>query len=216
MAEEALYFVNNTIYRDILPFKASADGISTGGFPVGYFISICSTAGSEHVSDNIFEDLLIVGWSFAGSGAAVPGLDGGIIVYGPNVLEIFKIRPLSPCVNAGVNAATDMYGNVYDDFYGTMRPRGGTYDIGAHESNVASFSPVITQPLARTQLAFVLSLWEELLSMLPEEPTDEMAALIEEIQEPVANAAQLTNPIYASGQLSKAAELMQQLAALLA
>jgi hypothetical protein len=43
-----------------------------------------------------------------------------------------------------------------------------------------------------------------------------MTALIAQIQEYVANAAQLTNPIYASGQLSKAAEAMQQLAALLA
>jgi hypothetical protein len=75
---------------------------------------------------------------------------------------------------------------------------------------------VVVQPLARTQLASALSLWEELLSRLPEEPTGDMAALIAQIQEYVANAAQLTNPIYASGQLSKAAAAMQQLASLLA
>jgi len=78
------------------------------------------------------------------------------------------------------------------------------------------WSPVIIQPLARTQLASVLSLWEDLLERLPEEPTDEMAALIEQIQGYMANAVQLTNPIYASGQISKAAAAMQQLAALLA
>jgi len=85
-----------------------------------------------------------------------------------------------------------------------------------YEIESASWSPVFTQPLARTQLASVLSQWDDLLERLPEEPSDEMAAFIEQIQGYMANAAQLTNPIYASGQLSKAAAAMQQLAALLA
>ncbi|MCC7568955.1 MAG: hypothetical protein KO463_05000, partial [Candidatus Methanofastidiosa archaeon] len=123
----------------------------------------------------------------------------------------------SPCIDTGTNLVSwGSLGGVMDDILGTPRPQRLGYDMGAYEYVGTSFSPVIIQPLARTQLQSVLSLWEELLSRLPEEPTDEMAALIAQIQEHVANAAQLTNPIYASGQLSKAAAAMQQLASLLA
>ncbi len=89
------------------------------------------------------------------------------------------------------------------------------YDMGAYEYIGSSFSPVIIQPLARTQLQSIVALWTDLSGRLPDEPNDEMAALIAQIQTHVSNAAQLTNPIYAAGQLSAAAELMQQLAALL-
>ncbi|MDD4280953.1 MAG: right-handed parallel beta-helix repeat-containing protein [Candidatus Methanofastidiosa archaeon] len=123
----------------------------------------------------------------------------------------------SPCIDTGTNLVSwGSLGGVMDDILGTPRPQRLGYDMGAYEYVGTSFSPVIIQPLARTQLQSVLSLWEELLSRLPEEPTDEMASLIAQIQEHVGNAAQLTNPIYASGQLSKAAAAMQQLAALLA
>ncbi len=80
----------------------------------------------------------------------------------------------------------------------------------------ARWSPVVIQPLARTQLETVLAQWEDLSGRLQDEPTDDMAALIAQIQAHVANAAQLTNPVYAAGQLSKALELMEELAALLA
>ncbi|MDD4281867.1 MAG: choice-of-anchor Q domain-containing protein, partial [Candidatus Methanofastidiosa archaeon] len=128
-----------------------------------------------------------------------------------------SLQSTSPCVDAGTNTNWWQYGYVTDDILGVARPQRSAYDMGAYEcTGKSSFSPVIIQPLARTQLASVLSLWEDLLNRLPDEPTDEMAALIEQTQGHVANAAQLTNPIYASGQLSKAAAAMQQLAALLA
>ena len=75
--------------------------------------------------------------------------------------------------------------------------------------------PASIRPISQTRLATVLSDWNYLSGCLPEKPTGEMVALIAQIQGHVANAAQLTNPIYASGQLSKAAAAMQQLAALL-
>ena len=123
----------------------------------------------------------------------------------------------SPCIDMGTNLVSwGSLGGVMDDIPGTPRPQRSAYDMGAYECAGASWSPMVVQPLARTQLASVLSLWEDLLERLPDEPTGEMAALIEQIQGHMANAAQLTNPIYASGQLSKAAAAMQQLAALLA
>jgi hypothetical protein len=132
-----------------------------------------------------------------------------------NAPTTVSLRAASPCVNTGTDTSATQYGSVIDDILGVSRPQSGRYDMGAYEIRV-SWSPVVVQPLARTQLASALSLWEELLSRLPEEPTGDMAALIAQIQEYVANAAQLTNPIYASGQLSKAAAAMQQLASLLA
>jgi hypothetical protein len=127
-----------------------------------------------------------------------------------------SLRSTSPCIDTGTNTNWWQYGYVTDDILGVARPQRSAYDMGAYECAGASFSPVIIQPLARTQLQSVLALWTDLSARLPEEPTGEMAALIAQIQGHVANAAQLTNPIYASGQLSKASSMMQQLAALLA
>ena len=155
--------------------------------------------------------------TFSNVGGGWPG-DGNIDADPQfvNAPADVSLRAGSPCIDAGTYASLPSLGGVIDDILGVPRPQGSAYDMGAYECAGASWSPVVVQPLARTQLAAVLSLWEELLSRLPDEPTDEMAALIEQIQGHVANAAQLTNPIYASGQLSKAAAAMQQLAALLA
>jgi len=127
-----------------------------------------------------------------------------------------SLRAGSPCINAGTNTGTVQYGNVFDDILGVLRPQRSAYDMGAYECAGTSFSPVIIQPLARTQLQSILALWTDLSGRLPDEPSDEMSALIAQVQGHVANAAQLTNPIYASGQLSKAAAAMQQLAVLIA
>lgn len=129
-----------------------------------------------------------------------------------------SLRLTSPCIDAGTDTNLLKYGHVTSDILGVSRPQRTGYDMGAYEYIGVPFSSIIIQlqPLVRTQLQHVLALWEDILKMLPDEPTDEMAALITQIQGHVANAAQLTNPIYASGQLSKAAELMQQLATLLA
>jgi len=148
------------------------------------------------------------GWPGAGNIDAEP-----LFVSVPGDLSL---RQASPCVDSGTDASAAQYGSVTDDILGVARPQRTAYDMGAYEYASASWSPVVLQPLARTQLASVLSLWEDLLERLPDEPEDDMAALIAQIQGHVANAAQLTNPIYASGQLSKAAAAMQQLAALLA
>jgi len=122
----------------------------------------------------------------------------------------------SPCIDTGTNTSGPQYGSVTDDFNGVMRPQRMGYDMGAYEYVFPTWSPVSIMPLARTQLANTLAMWTELSEQLPEEPTDEMAELIERIQAYMQNASGLTNPIYASGQLSKAVEAMGQLSALLA
>lgn len=126
-----------------------------------------------------------------------------------------SLRQGSPCIDAGTNTSGPQYGNVTDDYTGVMRPQRMGYDIGAYEYVFPAWSPVSIMPLARTQLAHVLEEWGSLSEQLPEEPTDEMAELIERIQAYMQNATGLANPVYASGQLSKAAETMEQLAALL-
>ena len=122
----------------------------------------------------------------------------------------------SPCIDAGTDTSAPQYGSVIADILGVLRPKYSGHDMGAYECAGISFTPVIIQPLARTQMQSVLGLWADVSGRLPGEPDGEMAAIIAQIQGHMANAAQLTNPIYASGQLSKGAKLMQQLAALLA
>jgi parallel beta-helix repeat protein len=192
-ATEGLTFVNNDLYREIFYINTPLVGISEWGFPPGYFIYLHSDADFETVLGNIFEDPLLVGWSVAASGATVPGLDGGMIVHGPGVINIFKIRQLSPCVNAGFNASTDMYGNVYDDFFGTARPQGGS--TTSAPMNLSFHNSLGHHPAACTHAACLCPLPVGGSSgTASDEPTDEMAALIAQIQGHVANAAQLTNP----------------------
>lgn len=78
------------------------------------------------------------------------------------------------------------------------------------------WSPSVIQPLARTQLESTILLWEGLSGQIPPEPNAEISALIEQAQVHIANASVLTNAVYASGQLSKAQALMEELASLLA
>ena len=126
----------------------------------------------------------------------------------------FSLLTESPCIDSGVDAGTDYYGNVTDDITGLFRPQGGQYDMGAYESR-NSWSPVAMSPLARTQLGNVLASWEALSARLPSELSEEMVTLVAQIQAHMENAAVLANPIYASGQLSQAIVLMGQLSALL-
>ncbi len=149
-----------------------------------------------------------VGGGFTGTG----NIDADpLFVSAP---EDVSLRSASPCIDTGTDTSGNDYGGVTHDILGVSRPQRGIYDMGAYEVRMA-WAPVVTQPLARTQLQSVLSMWEEIQGRLPDEPTDDASALIAQIQGHMANAAQLTNPIYASGQLSKAAAAMQQLAALL-
>ncbi len=147
------------------------------------------------------------GWPGAGNIDADP-----LFVNAPADVSI---RSASPCIDSGTDTSAAQYGTVIDDILGTPRPQRRGYDMGAYEFISASWSPVIIQPLARTQLESVLVLWECLSCRLPDELTDEMALIIIKVQGHVENAAQLTNPIYVSGQLKKAIAAMQQLDALL-
>jgi len=118
----------------------------------------------------------------------------------------------SPCIDTGTDTSAFAYGSVHDDIRGVPRPQGSVYDIGAYEYAKNDWSPVSIMPLMRTQLAHISATWDELSGQIPEEPTDEMTSLIERIQEHMQNATGLTNPVYASGELSKTRTLMEDLA----
>ncbi len=77
------------------------------------------------------------------------------------------------------------------------------------------FSSEMAQPLAMTQVGKALNTWAAILAQIPPAPTEAMDDFIGRIQAHMTNAAQLTNPIYASGQLYQAVALMGELAALL-
>ncbi len=147
------------------------------------------------------------GWPGAGNIDADP-----LFVNAPADVSL---HAASPCIDAGTDTSAAQYGAVIDDILGTPRPQRAGYDMGAYELIGASWSPVVLQPLARTQLESVHVLWGSVSGMLPEELTDEMALLMAQVQEHMENATQLANPIYATGQLKKAAAAMQQLQALL-
>jgi hypothetical protein len=127
-----------------------------------------------------------------------------------------SLRSWSPCIDAGTDTNTCSYGFVDDDILGVPRPQYVAFDIGAYEFvYLSNWSPVSIMPLMRTQLGAAHVAWSELSSNLPEEPTDEMNVLVNQIQEHMQHASALTNPVYASGELARAPALMGELSTLL-
>jgi NAD(P)H-nitrite reductase large subunit len=148
-----------------------------------------------------------------GGYAGIGNIDADpLFVLAPHDLSL---RSASPCIDTGTNTNLPQYGNVTEDIIGTPRPQRMAYDMGAYEYAGSSWSPVSLQPLARTQLQAALALWNGVACRIPCDPSDEVTALVWDIQKHMENAAQLTNPVYASGQLAQAAALMEALAALL-
>jgi hypothetical protein len=218
-----LVMSNCTFTQNYVPYYSSGgsfDGENGGG--VKFNSDYTCTATNCIIWGNYPNDVLdvedgdvVIEYSDIGGGYSGTGnIDANPMFVSPDNLSL---RSASPCIDAGTDTSAEEYGYVLDDILGVERPQHAAYDMGAYEfTHYSDWSPALTQPLARTQLATTLALWEDLSDRLPDAPSEEMAALIAQIQEHMANAAQLTNPIYASGQLTKAAGAMQQLAALLA
>jgi len=171
----------------------------------------------DEISDYFTKDSVIVTYSDVQGGW--PG-EGNIDVDPLFVNAPFdlSLRSISPCIDAGTDTSDTNYtgtGSVTDDIVGTPRPQKAAYDMGAYEYAGSSWSPVSIMPLARTQLASATDAWSELSTQLPEELTEEMTSLVEGIQGHMQNATGLTNPVYSSGELARALELMDELSALI-
>jgi hypothetical protein len=100
---------------------------------------------------------------------------------------------------------------VKDDIEGTSRPQGTAYDIGAYEQGEDDFTPGTIKPLVTTSMNTALNTWNDVLSQLPETPSEEQQSLIEEIQALIERAGSLGNPVAANGALQKAITLMGNL-----
>lgn len=165
--------------------------------------------GNEIYADDVESIALVTYSDVQGGHIGMGNIDADpLFVFAPTNLSL---RAASPCVDAGTNLAP----GVLDDILGVPRPQRMAYDMGAYEYAGSSWSPVSLQPLARTQLQAALALWNGVACRIPCDPSDEVTALVWDIQKHMENAAQLTNPVYASGQLAQAAALMEALAALL-
>jgi hypothetical protein len=70
------------------------------------------------------------------------------------------------------------------------------------------WSPVSLLPLYRTNLASATERWSCIQESLPDDIPDDVAALIDEVSTFMGGASSLSNPIYASGQLSNALDAM--------
>jgi len=127
----------------------------------------------------------------------------------------FRLTDSSPCRDSGIDTSANMYGAVIDDFDGVSRPQGLAYDMGAFEYEMAPWSPASIQPLVITSLAKATSLWRDIEPLL-EQSEDEVAmAMAEQAQAYIERSASLSNPVYASGGLSKAIALLEEVKELL-
>ena len=126
----------------------------------------------------------------------------------------YSLNEESPCIDAGKHTNSPAYGGVVDDIENLSRPQGHVYDMGAYEfeKDTNNWSgPVVIKPLVTVMLNKANEIWECLQYELPTEVPDGMQTLLEGIQDHMANASVLANPIYANGELSKAMALMKQL-----
>ncbi|MHC1605081.1 MAG: hypothetical protein ACXQTP_03825 [Candidatus Methanofastidiosia archaeon] len=72
-------------------------------------------------------------------------------------------------------------------------------------------SPAIFKPLLMCHLTEASALWDCIAANMPEEITADVQEMIDEVQAHMTNATSLSNPIYSSGELVKAINLMKNL-----
>jgi hypothetical protein len=107
---------------------------------------------------------------------------------------------VQPFVNPGVVAV-----RVYDGNDCTCA------DLVGYEIDTL-WSPVITQPLVTTALGKANTLWQCIEPYFAECDDAEVLAMMERVQTQMQLAASIGNPIAASGALSQALEIMDELA----
>ncbi len=73
------------------------------------------------------------------------------------------------------------------------------------------WSPAVLQPIVATMLEKANTIWHCLQQNLPEEVPENLQEMLDEVQEHMANASLLYNPIYANGELNKALALMKEI-----
>lgn len=196
---DSIVFAHNDIYHSERMDDVGFDGAT---FPPGYTIDLSTCVGTISEYGNIFEDPLI---DVAVRVTSTEGLDGVGMGYLPSTS--FKIAAASPCKDAGLNALPSEFGAVTVDIAGTHRPQNGLFDIGAYELP-ASFTPGTMQPLVGTALVNTLQAWNAVLATLPETPTPDQQAVLDQVQALIEGAGSLGNPIAALGALQRAMALM--------
>lgn len=168
----------------------------------------------------LFDDLLLEASGYDILPLLGPGIFFEPPLFAQPLTHDFRPMAVSPLIDGGRDTSGADYGHVDDDIRDAARPQHGFYDIGAYEfvdvepglnpSSPATFKPLVTAALQRA-----LSLWEDLLSQLPEELTEEQVAELERIEAHITGASHLGNPIAANGALQRAIDEMEMFIAAL-
>lgn len=127
----------------------------------------------------------------------------------------FRLRQESPCIDSGTNTSAEIYGRVTDDITDTPRPQMREYDMGAYEYVPPIWSPATIQPLVTTALGQANTLWNSIASDLAGCGDECILDMAVQVQERMANAVTIANPVAACGALSQAIDIMGDMAELL-
>ncbi|RZN47531.1 hypothetical protein EF808_04185 [archaeon] len=149
------------------------------------------------VASSSMPDVFIYGeWSSVGYWGYVPSGgndDSGVaFIYGPDSDNAITLAP-------GGSISFTQY----------ITTSAESMNIPAVHEN--DWSPVSLLPLYRTNLASATERWSCIQESLPEDPSEEMTALIDEVSTFMGGATSLSNPVYASGQLGRALAVMNEI-----
>lgn len=204
-------FCNNILYNNG-SFIVPANG-KLGPSSDYYGIDFGSDQGTFYLSHNCYfgnydgaygmlpADITLIGELYANPLFVAPWDDN------------YLLGTQSPCLDAGIPTSAPTFGSVISDIRGVSRPQGNAYDIGCYEMVQSSWSPISTKPLLTHNLTMATQLWTCVQDAI--EGNDDLGPEAEElmdvIQDHMAQAETISNPVYASGKLRKAISLMEQL-----
>jgi len=199
VSESEMLLINNIIVDNFYC------GVNAGGCPRSGYLDLDGDGSYEIYNNDVWNNTVnynnIMDYT---------GYDGNIS-EDPLFYGIFDARlaGASPCIDAGMKDEEEI---VFEDIEGTTRPQGRGIDMGCYEMPDNEWSPKWVQPLAMVSMANANSMWSCIMQNLPGEMDPEVEAMIEEVQDIMAQAGTLgVNPIYQNGLMYQALDVLERL-----
>jgi len=218
------YFENYVAAGGVLHLHAADGGWSGGYWPTGalpcgfqyshYYGNIVDVLIPNHPilnTPNVITDPELDYWGYSYHGGIISGFpeDSQIVLQDSAVNNPVLVISDFGSGSVIVCSMTIEWATKNEITYlleNTISYHEGTFQGGSSVSPIAIYMPVV-----KTNLAKANGYWECINEKLPDEVTQDVSALIDQVGTYMNDALTLSNPIATSGKLIKAIELMAQL-----